>query len=107
MAILAAIVALTVLGDFFIKVASDRPGAPWSMPFVLGAILYGMPARGWFDLMRTHSLAAIGVIYSASTILLLAALGTVAFGERLGGWEGLGIVLALASVVATGMAGRQ
>ncbi len=62
-------------------------------------MLYGSPAIGWFFLMRSHSLAAIGVFYSAATIFLLAILGTVVFREPFGPREWLGLALAIAAVV--------
>jgi len=49
--------------------------------------------------MRTHSLAMIGVLYSASTIVLLAALGVFVFKEPFGWREVLGLSLAVASVL--------
>ena len=54
---------------------------------------------GWYFLMKSHSLAAIGVLYSASTILLLTALGYFVFKENIGLKDGLGITLAILSVV--------
>jgi undecaprenyl phosphate-alpha-L-ara4N flippase subunit ArnF len=67
--------------------------------FALGALLYALPAAGWFLLMRSHSLAAIGVFYSAATLLLLAALGTLVFRESFGLREAAGVGLALAAVL--------
>lgn len=98
-AILVVIVGLTLAGDWCIKHASGRADGLASPAFLIGVILYGAPAVGWFFLMRTHSLAAIGVLYSASTILLLAALGTFVFGETFGLRQALGLSLAVASVV--------
>lgn len=96
--ILAAITAFTLLGDYLIKVASDKDGGLLTWWFVGGALLYALPAIGWFYLMKSHSLAMIGVMYSASTILLLAALGYFVFKEALGWREVIGLTLAIASV---------
>ena len=97
--ILLIIVVSTLLGDYLIKVASNDAGGLVSFGFLAGMLLYGLPAIGWFFLMRSHSLAAIGVLYSASMILLLAALGTLVFKESFGLREMLGISLAIAAVV--------
>ena len=97
--ILAVITGLTLVGDYCIKLASDQPDGLASRAFLLGIVLYGLPAFGWFFLMRAHSLAAIGVFYSASTILLLAALGVVIFHEPFGKREIIGLSFAIASVV--------
>lgn len=97
--VLIAITVVTLFGDYFIKLASDRPEGIASSVFIMGAILYGLPAFGWFMLMKNHSLAAIGVLYSASTIVLLAGLGYFVFHETFGWREVFGVSLAIASVV--------
>ena len=97
--VLIGITGLTLVGDYCIKLASGAEGGLLRRSFVLGMILYGLPAIGWFFLMRTHSLAMIGVLYSASTIVLLAALGVFVFKEPFGWREVLGLSLAVASVL--------
>lgn len=49
--------------------------------------------------MGSHDLAAIGVFYSASTILLLALHGVVYFGEAFGLRQLIGVSFAVAAVV--------
>ena len=49
--------------------------------------------------MRSHLFSAIGVFYSAATILILAGLGVFVFKEAFGLREALGISLAIAAVV--------
>ena len=97
--ILKAITFATFIGDYCIKVASGRPGGVTSNTFYAGAVLYGLPAIGWFYLMRDHSMATIGVFYSASTIVLLAALGYFVFKEAFGLREIIVLSLAVGSVV--------
>ncbi|WP_424928541.1 hypothetical protein [Amaricoccus tamworthensis] len=96
--LLVAVSLMTLAGDYFIKLASSRPDGLNSVMFVTGALLYGLPAFGWFFLMRSHSLAAVAVFYSASTLLLMAALGHVVFREPLGLREIIGGTLAIMSV---------
>lgn len=57
--ILTGIIGVTLVGDYLIKLASQRPGGLTSVTFAVGALLYALPAIGWFYLMRSHSLAAI------------------------------------------------
>lgn len=96
---LTAITVLTLFGDYAIKVATAKESGLLSGWFILGAILYGLPAVGWLYLMKNHSLAMIGVMYSASTIILLAALGYFVFKEAFGWREVIGLSLAIAAVV--------
>ncbi|WP_083194833.1 hypothetical protein [Pararhodobacter sp. CCB-MM2] len=98
-AILVVITILTLIGDYSIKLASNHASGLKAPAFFIGALLYGIPAIGWFFLMRTHSLAEIGVFYSAATLILLAGLGFFVFREPLGWREILGLVLALAAVL--------
>ena len=96
--ILMAIILVTILGDYLIKVASQKPNGLMTAIFAGGVLLYALPAVGWFYLMRSHSLAAIGVIYSAATILILAGLGVFVFKEAFGLREVLGVSLAIAAL---------
>ena len=88
-----------VLGDYFLKLASQREHSlrtPW---FYLGFALYASTAFGWLFVMKHLKLATISVLYSVSMVLLLTAIGTLVFREPLKPLEVLGIVLALASLV--------
>ena len=96
--ILTVVTALTIAGDYLIKLASGGQDGLASKTFLLGAALYALPSIGWFFLMQSHSLAAIGVYYSAAVLVLLAALGYLFFGEALGPREIVGLSLAIASV---------
>ncbi len=98
-AILLAISGMTIVGDYFIKLASARENGITSLNFLVGAALYATTAVGWLYLMQSHSLASIAVMYSASIILLLAALGYVVFNEPIGLREVVGLSLAITSVV--------
>ena len=100
--ILIVITVLTLLGDYCIKLASSRSDGLRSLTFVAGVIFYGLPAIGWYFLMQLHSLAAIGVFYSAATILLLAGLGYFVFDERLDLREMVGLAFAIGAIVLMG-----
>ena len=96
--ILCAITAMTLMGDYCIKLATGKIGGLLSVQFMAGALLYGITAIGWFFLMKTNSLAIIGVLFSASTVILLAALGTLVFKEAFGWRDAIGISLAVLAV---------
>jgi undecaprenyl phosphate-alpha-L-ara4N flippase subunit ArnF len=91
--------ALTVIGDYLIKLSTALPQGIRSAQFALGALCYGLPAFAWFAMMREHNLAAIAVFYSAATLVILAAMGIVVFKEPFSWRDGLGVSLALAAVV--------
>jgi len=103
--ILIAVIISTSLGDYLIKLASAREAGLSSLPFLLGAVFYGLPAIGFFHLMRGHSLAAVGVFYSTTTIILMAAMGALIFKEAFGLREGIGVGLAVLSVIVIGHEG--
>lgn len=98
-ALTAALVATTILADYFLKLASERPSWAGSPPFLIGAGIYALSAVGWVLAMQQMKLATIAVVYSAMTLLMLAALGVIVFRETLTAREGLGLALALASLL--------
>jgi drug/metabolite transporter (DMT)-like permease len=89
---------ITLVGDYFLKVASHREQPYLTAAFALGAVAYGATALGWVVVMRHMTLASIGVWYSIIVILLLAALGVFVFKETLTGREMLGMFLACAAL---------
>lgn len=96
--VLAFCTVLTLLGDYCIKLSTETAGGLRSPMFILGALFYGIPALGWFYLMSHHSLASVGVFYSAATIVFLAGLGVIVFKEPLGWRDMMGLFLAVAAV---------
>ena len=88
-----------VLGDYFLKVASERDHPLQSGSFYLGFSLYASTAFGWVFVMKHLKLATISVLYSICMILLLTAIGVVAFRETLSPYEIIGLVLAAISLV--------
>ena len=101
---LAVLVTITfsvigVLGDYFLKLASGRDRPLRTSSFYLGFALYASTAFGWVFVMKHLKLATISVLYSVSLVLLLTAIGVVLFQESLNYFEGIGIVLAVISLV--------
>ena len=88
-----------VLGDYFLKLASSRDNSlstPW---FYIGFAVYASTAFGWVFVMKSLKLATIGVVYSISMILLLTLVGVVFFREPLTGYEVVGLLMAISSLV--------
>lgn len=99
LSILALITTMTLVGDYCIKLATHKDIGLYSSLFLVGAVLYGLPAVGWFFLMKSHSLAMVGVMYSASTLILLTLMGYIVFKESLGWRELCGLSLAISAVI--------
>lgn len=96
--VLGIVTAATLLGDYFLKTAANKPEGLMSAWFAGGVLIYGLLAFGWYFLMKSYSLATIGVMFSASTIMLLAGLGHFVFKEQFGLREVIGVSLAVLAV---------
>lgn len=91
--------AIGVVGDSFLKLASEQP-VPWRTRwFLIGFVLYASTAFGWVFVMQHLKLATIGVFYSVAMVVLLTAIGTFGFGERISAMEILGIAMGVGSLV--------
>lgn len=91
--------AVGVVGDSFLKLASAEPVPLRSRWFLLGFALYASTAFGWVFVMQHLKLATIGVFYSVAMVVLLTAIGTVYFGERVSGLEIVGIGMGIGSLL--------
>jgi drug/metabolite transporter (DMT)-like permease len=99
------IAGITVAGDYFIKLASLASRPVLNRWFVAGCIMYVLSTFGWVYALRHIKLASIGVIYSLSIVILLAALGVFVFGETLNRREILGFGFAVVAIVLLGRFG--
>ena len=94
----AAMSAVGIVGDYFLKRASGEANPLMTRSFAIGLVLYSSTAFAWVYVMRHLKLATIGVVYSVCMILMLAGMGIFFFGETLNRYEVLGIVLAVAAI---------
>ncbi len=94
----AAMSAVGIIGDYFLKRASGQPSPLTTSTFLIGLVLYSSTAFAWVFVMRYLKLATIGVIYSVCMILMLTAMGFFIFNETLNRYEIVGVVLAIASI---------
>jgi small multidrug resistance pump len=90
---------LGVVGDYFLKLASQNEDSLKTINFYIGFVLYASTAFGWVFVMKHLKLATIGVVYSVSMVLLLTAIGVVFFQESLNYYEIAGLVMAIASLI--------
>lgn len=96
--IAVALCVINVAGDYLLKRASDeeRPFVSWW--FAAGFALYSSTSIGWVYVMRHMKFSMIGVVYSTTTVLLLALVGVFVLHEGLRWQEALGIGTALAVI---------
>jgi len=90
---------LGVVGDYFLKVASEQPSALATRSFYAGFVVYASTAFGWVFVMRHLKLATIGVVYSVTMVLLLTAVGVFGFRESLSAAEVVGLLMAVTSLI--------
>jgi small multidrug resistance pump len=99
LAVTIALSLLGVVGDYFLKLASDAEAPLRTRWFYYGFVAYASTACGWVFVMRHLKLATIGVVYSVSLIVMLTAVGVVLFRESLNSQEVVGLVLAIVSLI--------
>lgn len=90
---------LTVFADAIIKHSSLQAAFSGWKYLILGAIIYGSTAFGWFFLMRKIKLSTLGVVYSVSCVVLLALVSVFLFKEKISSIEIVGIILAVISLM--------
>ncbi|MCB1085860.1 MAG: transporter [Verrucomicrobiae bacterium] len=88
-----------VVGDYFLKVASNLESPFRNWQFLTGFLIYGLSAFGWVFVMPHLKLAYIGVFLALTMVLSLCFLGIIFFDESLSQKEWLGVGLAIASLL--------
>jgi len=94
----AAVSSLCVGCDYLLKRASALPQPFLACEFWLGLTGYTISAFAWVFLLQRIKLATIGAIYCLTLVILLAALGTLVFGEKLNPMEVLGLIMGCLSI---------
>ena len=95
----AAMSAVGIVGDYFLKRASGEANPLATPEFLVGLALYSSTAFAWVFVMRYLKLATIGAVYSVCMILMLTSMGFIFFDERLNHCEAVGIAFAIVSIV--------
>jgi drug/metabolite transporter (DMT)-like permease len=98
-AVTLLISAACIVGDYYLKIASNSPKPFRTMPFAIGVAVFAATSVGWVYVLRHLKLGAVGVVYGVSTVLFMALLGRVAFGETFRWYEVTGVLLGVASIV--------
>src|SRR5579871_4091750 len=99
LAVTVAFSVVGVVGDYLLKLASEKTHPLRSGTFYLGFAVYASTAFGWVYVMRHLKLATIGAVYSVSMVLLLTGVGVFAFRQPLHVPEVVGLAMAVGSLV--------
>ena len=94
-----AISGVCIVGDYFLKRASQSATPFRTLDFAIGTLVFAATAIGWVLLLPRMKLGVVGVVYGVSTVLFMALLGSLVFGESLRPREMLGMALGIASMV--------
>ena len=90
---------ITILGDVLVKHASLQNAFSGWKWLVLGALVYGLTAFGWFFIMRKIKLSTLGVLYAVGCVLMLTLVSIFFFKEKVSTMEIAGIGMAIMSLV--------
>lgn len=93
---------LCVAADYCLKRAGESDHPFRTRTFATGTALYALSAFGWVYVLRHAKLATVGALYCVIVVVLLAALGVVAFRESLSPTELIGLGCAVAALVLLG-----
>jgi drug/metabolite transporter (DMT)-like permease len=88
-----------VVGDYFLKLASQEENSMRSPWFYIGFTLYAATAFGWVFVMKHLKLGTISVLYSVSMVVLLTTVGVVVFRESLNFAELVGLAMAIGALI--------
>jgi multidrug transporter EmrE-like cation transporter len=88
-----------VVGDYFLKLASEKESSLKSPWFYVGFVVYASTAFGWVFVMKHLKLATIGVVYCVSMVVLLTVVGVAFFRESLNYYEMAGLAMAIGSLI--------
>ena len=90
---------LTVVGDVFLKRANNHEVRFGNRDFVLGMLIYVVTAFIWVIIYRMTKFSLSGVVYSVLGIIMYVAVGVFIYGEKLSGFEYVGMGMAIGSLM--------
>lgn len=90
---------LSVVGDFFLKLAGNGKKFMEPRYFLVGLAIYIIGAFGWFYFMKNAKLVTLNTIFTSIVILGITGMGAFYFKEPLNIYEIIGVFLAITSVI--------
>ena len=98
-AVTIALSSMTIVGDVFLKMASEEPNPFKTKWFAIGLLVFASSPIAWIYVFKHLKLATVGGFYALFTVLMAAVVGIAFFGESVSRYEFLGIAMASASLV--------
>jgi drug/metabolite transporter (DMT)-like permease len=89
---------ITIVGDYFVKLASTKIGYTGWKILLLGGFLYGISCIGWFYAYRHLKVFTVGAFHSVGVIIFSILLSSLIFKEGITVNEWLGILLGCISL---------
>lgn len=97
--IMICLALIGVGGDSLLRLAgTGSKFIDWKL-FLLGFLVYGLTAIGWFFVFKHIKFSTVGVYYSLATLFFLVIIGHFFFKETLGVREIFGIALGITSII--------
>jgi uncharacterized membrane protein len=90
---------VAITGDYFVKKSSISPGYSGWKQLLVGGLLYGVSALGWFWVYRSAKVFTVGAIHSFGVIILTIFLSLVIFKEKINLMEMVGILFGIISLI--------
>jgi hypothetical protein len=70
-----AVSLVCIVGDYYLKRASQAPRPFSTWEFFAGTIIFGLSGVGWVIVLPSMKMASVGTVYGVSTVLFMAVLG--------------------------------
>lgn len=97
--VVVVVTLITVVGDVFIKNATQTEGYKQVINMSLGVGVYIIVAFGFFYMYKLMEFSVSGVLYAVITILLFVGVGAILYHENINTYEWVGVILAIISVI--------
>lgn len=98
-ALIAVLVLLALAADFLVKTASEKEAGYYTWYFIASLPFVIVAAFGWLQAMRMETLAGIGVLEAAISLLGLIIMSVFVFGEVVKPATFIAASLALTAVI--------
>lgn len=89
---------LTIVGDVFLKMASESQSPLKTKWFIFALIAFCSSPFGWIYVFKHLKLATVGALFSVFIVITVAVIGVTFFKESLNRYELFGIAMASASL---------